>query len=65
MENNLIKDTEHGFMPNKSYATDLVQFMDVVIRAPNEGKAADFFYLTPQRPLTMTVKKDVGQVLKK
>jgi hypothetical protein len=41
MENNLIKDTEHGFMPKKSCATDLVQFMDIVIRAVDESKTAD------------------------
>jgi hypothetical protein len=43
MENNLIKDTEHGFMPKKSCATDLVQFMDVDMRAVDKGMAADFF----------------------
>ncbi len=49
MENNLIKDTEHGFMPKKSCATDLVQFMDVVIRAVEKGMTADFFYRTSTR----------------
>jgi hypothetical protein len=37
MDNNLIKDTEHGFMTEKSCATDLVQFMDVVGRGHGSG----------------------------
>jgi hypothetical protein len=43
--NNLIKDTQHGFMPGKSCATNLTFFMDKVTRAVDEGKAVDIIYL--------------------
>jgi hypothetical protein len=36
-------------MPKKSCATDLVQFMDVVMRAVEKGMVADFFYRTSTR----------------
>ncbi len=45
IENGLIRDTQHGFMPGKSCATNLVEFMDTVTRAADEGKAVDIFYL--------------------
>jgi hypothetical protein len=45
MENGLIRDTQHGFMPGKSCATNLVEFMDTVTKAADEGKAVDIFYL--------------------
>ncbi len=60
MENNLIKDTEHGFMPrhepmNRACRNGpLVQFMDVFMRG------ADFFYLASTRFSSkdaLTVKK--------
>ncbi len=45
IENNLVRNTQHGFMPGKSCATNLVEFMDIVTRAVDEGKAVDIFYL--------------------
>lgn len=45
IENNLIKDSQHGFMPGKSCATNLAEFMDFVTRAVDDGKAVDIFYL--------------------
>jgi hypothetical protein len=45
IENGLIRDMQHGFMPGKSWATNLVEFMDTVTRAADEGKAVDIFYL--------------------
>jgi len=45
IENGLIRNTQHGFMPGKSCATNLVEFMDTVTRAADEGKAVDIFYL--------------------
>jgi retron-type reverse transcriptase len=45
LENNLIKDSQHGFMPGKSCATNLVEFMDVVSKAVDDGEAVDIFYL--------------------
>ncbi len=39
LENSLIKDSQHGFLPGKSCATNLVEFMDVVSKAVDEGEA--------------------------
>jgi hypothetical protein len=44
-ENKLIKETQHGFMPGRSCATNLTQFMDTVTKAVDENKAVDIFYL--------------------
>ncbi len=45
LANNLIKDWQHGFMPGRSCATNLVKFMDFVTKAVNNGKSVDIFYL--------------------
>jgi hypothetical protein len=45
IENNLIRDSQHGFMPGKSCASNLVTFMDYVTRAVDEGESVDIFYL--------------------
>jgi len=41
IQNKLIKDTQHGFMPGKSCATNLTLSMDTVTKASDEGKAVD------------------------
>jgi len=45
LDNDLIKDSQHGFMPGRSCATNLVEFMDFVTKAVDEGKPVDIFYL--------------------
>jgi hypothetical protein len=45
LNNELIKDSQHGFMPGRSCSTNLVEFMDVVTKAADEGEAVDIFYL--------------------
>jgi hypothetical protein len=45
LENGLIKDSQHGFMPDKSSATNLGVFLDFVIEAVDRGDAVDIFYL--------------------
>jgi hypothetical protein len=44
-DNNLLRSTQHGFMPGKSCTTNLVEFMDHVTRAVDEGRAVDIVYL--------------------
>jgi Reverse transcriptase (RNA-dependent DNA polymerase) len=44
-ENNLLKDSQHGFMPNRSCATNLFEFMDSVTKNVDSGKPVDIFYL--------------------
>ena len=43
--NKLIKESQHGFMPGKSCASNLVTFMDTVTTAVDEGDSVDIFYL--------------------
>jgi hypothetical protein len=38
LENNLISDSQHGFMPGRSCATNLVEFMDFVTESVDEGE---------------------------
>ncbi len=45
LDNKLIRDSQHGYMPGKSCASNLVLFMDKVTKAVDEGKAVDIFYL--------------------
>jgi hypothetical protein len=45
LNNSLIKPSQHGFMPGKSCASNLVEFMDKVTKSVDEGTAVDIFYL--------------------
>ncbi len=45
MANNLIKDIQHGFMPGRSCATNLTEFMDMVTRSMDEGRSVDIISL--------------------
>jgi hypothetical protein len=45
LENNLIRKTQHSFMPGHSCATNLVEFKDFVTKSVDEGKPVDIFYL--------------------
>ncbi len=45
LQNGLIKDSQHGFMPGKSCATNLVEFLDFVTEAVDRGDSVDIFYL--------------------
>ena len=44
-ENNLIRDSQHGFLKGKSCATNLIVFMDKATKILDEGKNADIVYL--------------------
>jgi hypothetical protein len=45
LENNLIKDSQQGFMPGRSCATNLVEFMDFVTKEVDDGHPVDIFFL--------------------
>jgi hypothetical protein len=45
LDNELIQESQHGFMPGKLCATNLVEFMDFVTKVVDEGKPVDLFYL--------------------
>jgi hypothetical protein len=43
--NKLIKDSQHGFMKGRSCVTNVVEFMEIVTEAVDNGEAVDIFYL--------------------
>jgi Reverse transcriptase (RNA-dependent DNA polymerase)/Endonuclease-reverse transcriptase len=43
--NNLIRDSQHGFMKGRSCATNVIEFLEVVTRAIDCGESVDVFYL--------------------
>ena len=43
--NQLLKDSQHGFLKGKSCTTNLTVFMDKITKVLDEGKCADIFYL--------------------
>ena len=43
LNNSLIKPSQHGFMPGKSCASNLVEFMDKVTKSVDEDTAVDIF----------------------
>jgi hypothetical protein len=45
LENKLIGESQHGFMPGKSCAMNLVELMDFVTEAVDKRKSVDIFYL--------------------
>jgi hypothetical protein len=45
LKNKLINDSQHGFLPGRSCATNVIQFMDVITKIIDKGNPADIFYL--------------------
>jgi tetrahydromethanopterin S-methyltransferase subunit G len=43
--NNLIKESQHGFMPGRSCTTNLVVYLDSLTEAKDKGKSVDIIYL--------------------
>jgi hypothetical protein len=43
--NNIITNSQHGFRKGRSCTTNLLEFMEAVIKAADEGKAVDVIYL--------------------
>jgi ribonuclease P/MRP protein subunit RPP40 len=45
IKNNLLRDSQRGFMPGHSCATNLISFLDSLTKARDRGKAVDIIYL--------------------
>jgi hypothetical protein len=45
ISNNIIKNSQHGFLPGRSCTTNLTIFLDTLTKITDKGKAADIFYL--------------------
>lgn len=43
--NNIIAPTQHGFMPNKSCLTNLLEYLETLTKLVDEGHSADVVYL--------------------
>jgi hypothetical protein len=56
--NNLVRKSQHGFMPGRSCATNLVEFMDFVTKSVDDGKPVDIFYLDFARHSTKYQERD-------
>jgi hypothetical protein len=44
-DNGLINSSQHGFTRGRSCVTNIIEFMEVVTKATDEGQAVDIFYL--------------------
>jgi hypothetical protein len=44
VENKLIQDSQHGFVPGKSCTTYLVELFDYVTKAKHDEQPVDIFY---------------------
>jgi ribonuclease P/MRP protein subunit RPP40 len=55
--NNLIRASQYGFMPGRSCATNLVEFMDFITKAVDDGKPVDIFYLDFAKAFNKVPKK--------
>jgi hypothetical protein len=45
IKNNLLRDSQHGFMPNRSCTTNLLEFFEVVTGAVDRGDPFDIIFL--------------------
>ena len=65
IQNNLINDTQHGFMKNKSTTTNLLQFYDKIFQDYEEGRAVDIIFLDFKKAFDKVPHKKLLQKLKK
>ena len=45
LKNELIRNSQHGFLPNKSCATNLLEFLEYLTKSVDEGNSIDILYL--------------------
>ena len=62
--NNLIRKSQHGFMPNKSCATNLLVFLETVTKAVDEGKNVDVIYLDFAKAFDLVPRQRLLEKLK-
>jgi hypothetical protein len=61
---NLIKDTQHGFMPGRSCATNLISFLESVTGAKDNAKSVDVIYLDFSKAFDKVPHKRLSAKLK-
>jgi hypothetical protein len=57
IKNNLLRDSQHGFMPNRSCTTNLLDFLEVVTGAVDRGDLFDIIFLDFAKRWTKYRKK--------
>ena len=62
--NKLIRNTQHGFMPNKSCTTNLLAFLESVTKAVDEGKNVDVIYLDFAKAFDLVPRQRLLEKLK-
>ena len=62
--NNLVKKSQHGFMPNKSCTTNLLVFLESVTKAVDEGKDLDIIYLDFAKAFDLVPRQRLLEKLK-
>ena len=62
--NNLIRKSQHGFMPKKSCATNLLEFLEKVTKAVDEGRDVDVIYLDFAKAFDLVPKHRLLEKLK-
>ena len=65
IQNNLINDTQHGFMKNKSATTNLLQFYDKIFQDYEEGRAVDIIFLDFKKAFDKVPHKKLLKKLRK
>ncbi len=45
LDNKLIRDSQHGFMPNRSCTTNLLEFLELATKSVDEGDPFDIIFL--------------------
>ena len=63
-ENNLIKESQHGFMKNKSCTTNLLEFLEVLTKALDSGDCFDVIYLDFSKAFDKVPKLRLIETLK-
>ena len=64
LTNNLIKASQHGFLPKKSTATNLVAYLDYVSKELDKGQPVDVLYLDFAKAFDKVPHKRLIQKLK-
>ena len=65
IKNKLIKDSQHGFMKNKSITTCLLQFYDNIFQEYEAGRAVDIIFLDLKKAFDKVPHKKLIRKLRK
>jgi hypothetical protein len=64
LDNKLLKDSQHGFMPRKTCTTNLLEFLEKVTSAVDSGESVDVIFLDFAKAFDKVPKKRLLAKLK-